>query len=257
MRVKLLPHAPSNGAKNLSEILGIKRLKAEGSKFVAREGDVIINWGCPRPQPQLAKALILNNPEDVREWSDKLNFFRNVAEHNNDLVPPWTTEQDQARLWVEEGGTVMCRTLLNSSGGKGIVVAERPEDVVPAPLYTKYIKKKSEWRAHFFGTQIRDMQQKLKRRDVDEANYKIRNLENGFIYGRRDIICPPTVHHMASEIAHICPLDFGAIDIIYNERSSVSFALEINTAPGLEGETLEVYNSSIRGALDFIREEQE
>ena len=36
-------------------------------------------------------------------------------------------------------------------------------------------------------------------------------------------------------------LDFGAVDIIYNQREDSSYVLEINTAPGLMGTTGERY----------------
>ena len=36
-------------------------------------------------------------------------------------------------------------------------------------------------------------------------------------------------------------LDFGAVDIIYNEKENQYYVLEVNTAPGLEGTTLIKY----------------
>jgi len=36
-------------------------------------------------------------------------------------------------------------------------------------------------------------------------------------------------------------LDFGAVDIVYNENDNKAYVLEINTAPGLSGTTLEKY----------------
>ena len=40
-------------------------------------------------------------------------------------------------------------------------------------------------------------------------------------------------------------LDFGAVDIIYNNRDDVCYLLEVNTAPGLQGTTLEKYKDAV------------
>jgi D-alanine-D-alanine ligase-like ATP-grasp enzyme len=41
-------------------------------------------------------------------------------------------------------------------------------------------------------------------------------------------------------------LDFGAVDIIYNEKNNRWVVLEVNTAPGLSGETLNRYVEMIK-----------
>ena len=49
MRIRVLPYKSySNGAKALSRALGGKRLRLANSRFKARTGDVIINWGNSR-----------------------------------------------------------------------------------------------------------------------------------------------------------------------------------------------------------------
>jgi glutathione synthase/RimK-type ligase-like ATP-grasp enzyme len=44
-------------------------------------------------------------------------------------------------------------------------------------------------------------------------------------------------------------LDFGAVDIIWNEREDKCYVLEVNTAPGLQGSTLENYANAIMEVL--------
>ena len=41
-------------------------------------------------------------------------------------------------------------------------------------------------------------------------------------------------------------LTFGAIDVIWNEHQQKAFVLEINTAPGIEGTTVEKYAAKFR-----------
>jgi hypothetical protein len=44
-------------------------------------------------------------------------------------------------------------------------------------------------------------------------------------------------------------LDFGAVDLIWNENQNVVYVLEVNTAPGMEGTTLENYCDAFSNAL--------
>ena len=43
-------------------------------------------------------------------------------------------------------------------------------------------------------------------------------------------------------------LEFGAVDIIYNDKSKKLFVLEVNTAPGIEGATVTKYKDAILNA---------
>ena len=78
-----------------------------------------------------------------------------------------------------------------------------------------------------------------------EANFKVRNHANGFIYARNEIEVPEDVLVQARRTIAACGLDFGAIDIIYNQKNREAYVLEVNTAPGLAGETVEVYCKAI------------
>ncbi|MNY81884.1 hypothetical protein D3C86_2236870 [compost metagenome] len=41
-------------------------------------------------------------------------------------------------------------------------------------------------------------------------------------------------------------LDFGAADVIWNDHRKQAFVLEVNTAPGLTGTTLEKYAKALK-----------
>jgi len=41
-------------------------------------------------------------------------------------------------------------------------------------------------------------------------------------------------------------LNFGAVDAIYNRKRDASFILEVNSAPGLENTTLQIYTNALR-----------
>src|SRR3546814_5500349 len=49
-----------------------------------------------------------------------------------------------------------CRTVLAGHSGVGIVIADNRDDLVPANLYVKYVKKKEEYRVHLGILDIND-----------------------------------------------------------------------------------------------------
>lgn len=233
----------SEGAKGLANSLGIKRIKQEGSRFVGSKDKLVINWGCSRMNPEVSKSEVINNPEAVRIASNKLEFFRACKESL--FLPPYTERIDNARMSIEDGYQVVCRTILNGHSGAGIVLASTVDELVDAPLYVRYIPKKSEYRVHVFKGQVIDVQRKARRKDIpdDQVNWKIRNHDNGFIYSRNEELgaVPARVLTAAMDVMGRVGLDFGAVDVIHNDKRGHAYALEINTAPGLSGETLERY----------------
>ena len=244
----------SKGARALSNSLGAKRIRKDNSNFYAKGTDIIVNWGVVGTLEQMENIhqaeTILNVPDTLRDWINKLAFFRQMETLDiANLVPPFSTSIEEAQKWQAQGCAVVARELLSASGGRGIIIVEPGKEIPQVPLYVQYIKKKDEYRAHFFGDKVLDFQRKMKRNDRDDADFRVRNLENGFIYGRENINPPPAVLQVADTIAKVTDLDFGAIDIIYNARADRAYALEINSAPGLEGTTLEVYKRGIRSLL--------
>jgi len=236
----------SEGAKALAKVLGAKMIKHRGSRFKGNSEKTLINWGAFSLSKELLKCNVLNYPDSIREASGKLSFFRTLKE--TDLTPKFTESMQTAIEWQEKGMDVVCRTMLNASGGKGIVIGK----IVKAPLYVQYIPKKSEYRVHFLDDEVIDIQRKAKLNNVDEPNWQVRNLEGGFIYARNNIEVPNAVLICANAVIRSFNLDFGAIDIIYNEKHDRAYALEINTAPGLEGQTVEIYSNAFK---EFLGEE--
>jgi hypothetical protein len=142
---------------------------------------------------------------------------------------------------------VFARTLLNSTNGRGIVeFSSEAEQVPSAPLYTAYIPKKTEYRVHVFNGKVIDRQQKRKRAGVDEANFKIRNLANGFVYTRQSLVASEAMDSLAIAAVSAVGYQYGAVDIIYNEKQNSYYVLEVNSKPGLEGSTVVHYCQSIK-----------
>lgn len=240
----------SESARNLSRALGAPRIKHNGSKFRPHPNKTIVNWGASKMPEEYLECRVLNTPDASRRASDKLQAL--FALDPVARVPPFTESREEASRWVLEG-PVVCRTVLNGHGGQGIVIAETEQELVAAPLYTKYIKKKSEWRVHIFCEEVLMVQRKVRNMDipVEGMEWRIRNHDNGFVFQQHGDPAPMGVITEASQAIFGLGLDFGAVDVVYNAKEDQAYVLEVNTAPGLEGTTLERYVNCIQQQVDF------
>ena len=160
------------------------------------------------------------------------------------MIPEWTVCKQEALEWLEQGHTVVARTLLKGHSGNGIVLLSSIDSLeeVNAPLYVKYIKKQQEYRVHVFNGSVIDVQRKMRRTDTpdEDVNWQVRNHSNGFIFGREGVELPDTALTMCVDSVQALGLDFGAVD-----RSDTYYVLEVNTACGLTGTTLDKYKTAI------------
>ena len=255
----ILPYkAGSAGARALADSLNCKRLRLMGSKFKHKPDRLVINWGnnnrhvvrnlVKEEYPNLNCQILDDGELAIKHATNKLSFFNCMNEVMPESIPEYATHLEVAWQWCQEGAVVVCRTLLNSSAGKGIVIANTPKDVVKAPLYVKYIKKQDEYRVHVFNGKVIDVQRKMRKKDVpdEEVNWQVRNHANGFIFGRDDVFAGDNLTNLCTSCINILSLDFGAVDVIYNKHEDKYYLLEVNTAPGLVGTTLEKYTQAIK-----------
>lgn len=242
----ILPYnKASQSAKLLAQELGVRRIRHKGKPV--RINRTILNWGCseiPNRVYNPRGLQIINPPFSIRLAANKLEALKRLDGYVP--IPDYTIVQQEALEWLPEA-FVVCRTILNGHSGKGIVLSTNIDEMVPAPLYTKYIKKDQEYRVHVMGGEVFFIQRKARKLDVpdEEVNWQIRNHQNGFIYANQDVEIPDEYKEIAVEAVNRLNLDFGAVDII-SKKNGDPFVLEVNTAPGLTGTTLEKYCEQIR-----------
>jgi glutathione synthase/RimK-type ligase-like ATP-grasp enzyme len=246
MSIKIFPYNQgSRGAKRLADALGGRVLLRRNSKYRRKPEDLIVNWGAV--DSPFNGARVANQPDNIRAARNKLSCFELLKEAGVRIPDFWTRKEDIP----DDAFPIVCRKFLEASEGKGIVIAENRRELVDAPLYTRYIKKTDEYRIHVLrrpgrGAEVISQSRKA-RRLGEEANFKIRNLANGFVFvreavanGRDDVYTQSIAALEASGLA------FGAVDVIWNNRQGRAYVLEINTAPGLEGQTVEDYANAFR-----------
>ena len=156
----------------------------------------------------------------------------------------FTAKPSEVPDWLNEGHTVFGRKYLNSSCGKGIIVIEPGgnEQIPICPVYTKYKKKKREFRVHVFKNQVVSVTEKKRKKEFDgERDTKIRNLANGYVFVQQVENEPEGLRALALKAANVSPSDFRGVDIGYNQKKDELFVIEVNSAPGIQGSNVEKY----------------
>lgn len=158
----------------------------------------------------------------------------------------FTTSKNHALGWASEGKTVICRTLTHASEGKGIVVAETTGEVINAPVYTIYKKKKKEFRIHVFKNQVVHVLEKRRKANFEGvSDAKIRNTANGYVFCSDGVVEPVGLRDLALAASKVTKSDFKGVDIGYNEKKNELFVIEVNSAPGIEGSNVDRYVNTI------------
>lgn len=257
MKLRVLPYkTASTSAKELVHSLGptaiLKSQRSSVPSIVLKK--VLLNWGHSSPAFSLTGVTVLNKPDAVANASNKLTALRMMKEGEVN-VPDFTTDRSVAEAWIEEERIVLCRTLLRANSGRGITIAKELGQLIDAPLYVKYIRKEKEYRVHVFNGQVIDMIEKAKRSGFQTNplyNKYIRSYEQGWIFKREGIEVSDEVKEECIKAVRVLGLDFGAVDVIIN-RDNLPVVLEVNTAPGLMGTTLDCYKAAVLNWLRTVR----
>lgn len=245
--LRVLPRKPgSRSARVISQTLNGKRVRHNG-RFRPKIRHLVVNWGSAvRP---LWWASGLNDPAIVQQSSNKLLALTTMKAAGIN-VPEFTTDQAEAQNWINKGKVVVGRRVLNGHGGIGCVVWDDEANTAEAcPLYTKHLRHRREYRIHVFKGGIIDMVEKRKRLGFEGRNSWIRNYHNGYVFCRDNLQVPDVVKSESLKAVLALKLDFGAVDVAYREKENKAYIFEVNTAPGIEGKTIESYINAIKRVL--------
>ena len=261
IRLGVLPYGPSDSCRDLrnalveafAEISEVtpRLIKIQNSAFRGRGGDIIVNYGNrSAPATVFGQANVLNPQSALNNAANKVAALQAMQRAGVSTVP-WTTNLSEAQQWANGGEVVYARATLTGHSGEGITV-HRQEGSVAAnlpqvPLYTKAITgQRREWRVHIFKGVITYVQVKRRANGYqNNPNYQedVRNHHTGWIYATENINPSAAVLRNAVRAVAALGLDFGAVDII--SRRDEAWVLEVNTAPGLTGTTLETFTRNV------------
>lgn len=220
------------------------------SLYRPRPSDLIVNWGNPPQRVWEGTVETLNKRQNVALAIDKLDAFKRFKEAEV-ACPEFTENYEEAKAWSEKSA-VVGRSLLRSFQGRGIAFTDKT--VEPARLdsqgrrcilWTRYVPKKEEWRVHVFKGKAIGVAQKKRRTGV-EADSRIRSWDNGWVYAIQDLDPPADLQEVGVKAVAALGMDFGAVDVIWNEKKNKCYVLEVNSAPCLEGTTVQKYADAIK-----------
>lgn len=262
-RIRVLPYGPSDSVRELTSAINTKiqelRLNAnvmslvsEGSRYRSRVGDIVVNYGNRRYNDSFfGGATVLNSVVALNRAANKVAAF-NALRLAEVKTVEYTTDRELALNW-NQNEIVYERGTLTGHSGEGITVRLPREGIADAPLYTKGIQgPRREWRVHVFEGVITYVQKKIRRngyRDLSTYREDVRNHHTGWVYSSNFQDAPPDqVLIQAHKAVSALGLNFGAVDLI--SKNTNAWVLEVNTAPGLTGTTLETYTHNI---VEFVK----
>lgn len=251
---RILPYKPGSASvRKLKTALDAKLIKLTNSRYRPSDNHLVINWGNSTRPAVLEGVQLLNEPEAVAVASNKLKAFQ-VMKEAGVITVPFTTDRLETVNWLR----TYIRTKLTGHSGEGIVVTEGEFDsnFVSAPLYTKGIENHGEYRVHVFDGEVILYQKKSRRVDgngdvvtAEGEDALVRNLATNWIYRTGHLERTERIEALAIQAVQALGLDFGAVDIIKDERGTV-YVLEVNTAPGISNtETGEAYINAFKSLI--------
>lgn len=224
-------------------VIATTNLKSQSLKRLANELSTELGYRVYRVLPDRIRgrrSVIFPRGLDKRQ---QFTNFKNSGVSS----PRHSTNRQNVVSELDDPKRIVCRALLNSSSGKGITIVERGQDLPNVPLYTEYIPKKKEFRVHVYNNRVIDIAEKRKRKGHEgERDTQIRNLENGYVFCRDNLIAPDDLSPLALSAVTALGRSQGAVDIIWNEKMNKCFVLEVNANPGMEGTTLKKYVTAIK-----------
>lgn len=176
---------------------------------------------------------------DQRDKLTQYKFFR-----KNGLNFPFFTESKEEAVdyMVAKDVPILCRLFLKGQEGRGIAIANNVNELVDAPVYVAYQEKTTEYRVNIFRGYLINVREKLKKRNFvapEDHEPRIRNVANGYVYCIPKVAVPMEILATARKGALVTDSDIVGVDIAYNNNTKEHFLLEVNSAPSLEGITVD------------------
>lgn len=245
--------------RTLSKFLGARLVKLEDVGRV--HAKAIINWGCSGLHGATATQVI-NDPHCVQLAANKL-FCLNTMKADKIPTLEYTKKREEALEWNQKS-SIIAHIDVHGHSGSGLKRLEPKTALAEFPycdLYTKYFAKDKELRVlcirhgDTFDTMFLEKKRILPERYAEfglagKPDWFIRTHANGWIFSREAEVLPGTTE-LAKRAMHAIGLHFGAVDILAKPMGGAGGTAwdcrvgEVNTAPGLEGQTLEFFKSGL------------
>lgn len=204
--------------------------------------DYLIRWGSTRSIRWIPAIKTFNRRSSISNNTDKYNSLSVMSEAG---VPTPRFNRSSSHIDFPAIGRSN-----NHMGGRDVQLYMQRTDIEhvgPSDYYVHYIPKMLEYRVHIIGNEVVKVSQKVRTED-GEYDPVVWNYGNGFTFRN-----PREEHaglYFAMAAVRALDLDFGAVDLIIGEDNR-PYVLEVNTAPGLDEPSLDIYEQKFRRLLEM------
>lgn len=242
----------SKSARALATAMNAPLLGYDINLVRGGQDKTVINWGSGELPETVRSCKVINKEAAIRVAVNKLATFR-ALQQAGVRTPEWSQSSSMADTWLKQGHKVVARVELEGRDGSGLALLDgkaktdwfgRPLPVPVAPLYTKFIQARSEYRINVCNNQTMGVQ--LKVPTTNNANPDIKTGGNGYAFRLlNDNEIPTGIRPVARAAITALGLDFGGVDLIVG-LDGTAYVLEVNTAPELTPAMVTAYSNMLR-----------
>lgn len=236
--------------RDLARRLGIKF----GRRLNAHMDEFVIFWGA-EADVDFPENRSLNRPEITRGLHNKLNALKKMRD-GKVAVPRFT---DNVRVASTELTTPFMARTAHHSGGQGFFIIQNDPSMQQAvrgraAYFQQLVDIKDEYRLHVFKDRIIRAAKKYEDPDPNVASDPIiRSHQKGWLLQIVQVSAvPKSVKQEARKAIAALGLDFGAVDACMDKKKK-AWVFEVNTAPGMEGITLDRWTEVLAAHLDAAK----
>lgn len=205
--------------------------------------DVLVRWGTSKEVECRAKS-VLNDRWGILRAIDKR---RSLAEFRGRGVLAPFLFPGRRPLWLPAVGRTK-----HHQEGCGFWLCLQEADVARAleegvEYFVPYVPTKAEYRVHVVDGHVLFMQRKVLKRGKGDLWPWLRNVKSGWSLDRCEEVAE--VAEVGVRAVRALGLDFGAADVLESDAGLV-YVLEVNTAPRLRGEKLDMWAEALGRRLN-------
>lgn len=237
-------------AKLLRDYLGqftSERIRVVSSENkVVNKNNILFSYGYPSEYSKLNSADFIRFCSNKKVCSDYLI--------NNGFYSP----EFKRTVPLVSDYPILVRSTLTGHGGRGINICQNREQFTkvwnPTYWWTKFVETNAEYRVHCFnGKILRLMRKDLVDNNVEENDYPVRNLDNGYHFSPRRLDNYDGIVRLVERLQlKLTGGIFYGLDLGYMPDKKDYFIFEINSACGLNDNTALLLAEQISEKLPLL-----